>query len=141
MGRVDEAKLGTVIDRFYEAALEPSLWLTVLAEASVALGAAGVELFPGPDSSFALACSESLDEAFDTGFSEGWFENNPRIERGLAVLRRSTVFTDSMIFSQEEAERLPFNAEFAHRFGLGGFAAFPPLGPREGTGPVFPRGS
>jgi DNA-binding CsgD family transcriptional regulator len=131
MTGIVESKLGSLVDRFYEAALAPALWRTVLAEASDALGAAGVELFPGPESSFALTCSESLDEAFATGFAEGWFKHNPRIERGLPLLKNSTIFTDSMVFSREDLERLPFNADFAHRFGLGSFAAFPltPLTP------------
>ena len=120
---VQEAKLGNVIDRFYEAAAQPALWRTVLHEASIALGAEGAELFPGPQARVRPVYSEPLDEAIATGLSEGWFADNPRVTRGLAALDTGAVITESMIFSPEELDRLPFNAEFVNRFGFQGFAA------------------
>ncbi len=49
MAGIQEAMLGSVIDSFYEAAAEPSLWGDVLKQVSFVLGAEGTELFPGPE--------------------------------------------------------------------------------------------
>jgi len=63
MAGIQEAMLGSVIDSFYEAAAEPSLWGDVLKQVSFVLGAEGTELFPGPEAKFVPLNSESLDEA------------------------------------------------------------------------------
>ena len=115
--------LGSVIDGFYEAAVQPSLWGRVLEQASIALGAEGVELYPGPESKFALLNTRSLDDAMMAGMSEGWFNDNPRVARGIPALKSAPVVTESMLFEREELDRLPFQAEFAGRFGFRAFAA------------------
>ncbi len=48
MRGLQEAKLGIMIDRFYEAAVQPELWRPVLHEFSEAIGAEGALLIPAP---------------------------------------------------------------------------------------------
>jgi DNA-binding CsgD family transcriptional regulator len=123
MSGFQEGKLGTVIDRFYEAAAQPELWRTVLHETSIALGATGTELFPGPRAPIVPVYCDSLDEVVSAGISQGWFADNPRVAKAMPALKSATVITESMIFSPEELDRLPFNADFVGRFGFRWFAA------------------
>ena len=46
-------------------------------------------------------------------------------------MNRASVITDGLIFTQEEYDQLPYQSEFAARFGFRSFAAVPltPLGP------------
>lgn len=118
-----EARLGTVIDRFYEAAVQPELWRTVLHEASSVMDAEGIELFPGPEAAFIPVYSESLDKAVAVGISHGWFADNPRVARGIPALKRTSVITEEMLFSPDELDRVPFNADFINRLGFRSFAA------------------
>ena len=131
MRGLQEERLGTVIDRFYEAAARPELWRTVLHETSTVLGAEGIGLFPGPKARFAPVSSEGIDEAVAVGVSEHWFDDNPRVARAIPALKRTPVVTESMLFSPEELERLPFHAEYINRYGLRSFAvlALTPVGP------------
>ena len=123
MSGLQEQKLGSVVERFYEAAAQPDLWRAALDETAVALGAEGCLLLAGPKAPLASVWSESLDEGVQFGAREGWYERNPRVERGLAVMRSpQDVITDSRLFSPEELDRLPFHAEFVSRFDLRSFA-------------------
>lgn len=124
MGGIVKDQLGSLIDRFYEAAAHQALWRPVLSEASRVLGAEGIEFYPGPNTAFAPVHSASLDEAVAAGIAQGWFADNPRVKRGLPLLTRGAdLITESSMFSPEELDRLPFNVEFAGRFGLRWFAA------------------
>lgn len=136
MAGLREEAFGQVIDRFYEAAMQPELWRAVLHEASLAFGAGGANLYPGPSALFRPVCSESLDEPFELGVREGWFASNPRVARLAPILAQPRfIATESMLFSPEELDRLPFNAEFVDRFGYR-WCAIMPLAP-AGTSGVF----
>ena len=126
MTGVQENKLAAVIDRFYEAAARPELWRDVLHEYALATGAAGAALVPGPDILLAPVCSVFLDEAVYIGTREGWLAASPRVARGIPVMTGSRpVITEAHIFTPEELDRLPWQAEFLDRLGFRSFAALP----------------
>ncbi len=73
MADADRDKLGSVIDRFYEAAVQPELWRTVLHEASLALGAEGCRLTKYQDSRNSGGFwSQGVDELAHRLIHEGW---------------------------------------------------------------------
>ncbi|MFD0936324.1 helix-turn-helix transcriptional regulator, partial [Methylobacterium trifolii] len=123
MPELREDRVGAVIDRFYEAALRPDLWRAVLQDYADALGAEGALILPGPRSAIAPACSGGLDEAVAVGMRDGWFSDNPRLGRGIPALTNlQGVLVESHIFTPEELDSVPFNADFAGRQGLRWFA-------------------
>ena len=68
-------------------------------------------------------CSASLEEPVRVGVRDGWFSQNPRVSRGIPALRDPAgVITESHIFTREELDRVPFNADFVGRQGLRWFA-------------------
>jgi DNA-binding CsgD family transcriptional regulator len=112
-------KLDYLIGRFYDAAAAPDLWREVLAEVAEVFKAEGACILPGPNSPLTPTNSESLDEAVLYGIKHGWYVNSPRAARGVARLSHpGDLITESMIFSREELDRVPFNAEFVDRFRL-----------------------
>lgn len=123
MAGVQEGRLGAVIDRFYEAAVVPDLWRSVLHDAGECVGGVGAVLLPGPNAPVVAVASRALEEGVEAGLRDGWYNDNPRVVRGVAVLRGPTdIVTERRIFSPEEQERLPFNADYVRRYGLGDFA-------------------
>jgi DNA-binding CsgD family transcriptional regulator len=119
-----QEKLATLIDRVYQAAVQPRLWRTVLHELSLALGAEGCHpsTYRG-SANFAAYWSEGVDELTHTFIRESWAQRNPRIARGQAQFSPKAVLTESDIFTPEELDRLPFNAEFINRLGFRWFAS------------------
>lgn len=123
MADADRDKLGSVIDRFYEAAVQPELWRTVLHEASLALGAEGCRLTKYQDSRNSGGFwSQGVDELAHRLIHEGWAQRNPRAERALPLSSRKAVFTEADLFTPEELDELPFNAELVGRLGFRWFA-------------------
>lgn len=123
MAGLREDCLGAVIDRFYEAAIRPSLWPEVLREYSTALGAEGALILPGSASAFAPVYSANVQETVAVGVREGWYADNPRVTRGVRALRNThDVVTESRIFSPRELDHIPFNAEFIGKQGFRWFA-------------------
>ena len=113
---IRENLLGNIIDRFYEAAGQPELWSAVLEEMLPVMGAEGALIMPGPKAASPPVWTSSLNEMRQFGINEGWYENNARVARGVAAVRHAhDVITESMIFSQQELEHIPYNAEFINR--------------------------
>lgn len=119
MTGVEEGKLGTIIEKFYEAAAEPSRWRTVLHQTSLILGAEGAAFIPHATPGLNPVHSEGLDELVDVFVREGWHQRNPR-ER--FALTPSGVITEQDVFKPEEMDTLPFNAEFVRKLGFRSFA-------------------
>jgi DNA-binding CsgD family transcriptional regulator len=123
MARAQAAAVGAIIERFYEAATRPELWPEVLHEAGEAVGGVAGILLPGPKAPVAAVWSRAVDEGVELGMREGWYENNPRVSRGVPALRGPLdVITERRIFTDEELQNHPFNAEFINRTGMGSFA-------------------
>ena len=126
MAGVREQQLGAVVDRFYEAAAQPELWRGVLHEASTVFGAEGASLLAVGVPGLQLAASEGLDELAAEFVRGGWHLKNARAERVLAR-RGAGLLTELDVFSPEELDWLPLNAEL-----------FNPLGFRWATAAMFP---
>lgn len=113
-----EDDLLRVTGRFYEAAAQPELWRTVLHETSELLGADGAAILGFPNSSVGAFWSEGIDELADRFLNEGWHSNNSRAARAMRLRSRKRVATESDLFTPEELERLPFNAELINKLGF-----------------------
>ncbi len=119
LGKLQEARLGRVIDRFYEAAAHPELWRTVLHETSLALGAEGSVILAYPDVGLGLIQSEGVDELLDRFVRGQW--HNIRGARGLAHSPWK-LQSEATLFRPEELDRLPFYTEFLGPLGFRWFA-------------------
>jgi DNA-binding CsgD family transcriptional regulator len=119
MTKFKEARISSIIEKFYAAAADPTQWRAVLHEMSDILGAEGICVFPGPKSNLSPVASDGLDAPLEYGIQNGWFLDNPRVTRGTAFIKRpDDLVTESMLFSPAELDRLPYNAEFVDRFDL-----------------------
>ena len=110
---------------FYEAAAQPEQWSVTLEKASSVFGADGSCIIAFPSSSIGAVWSSGLDELAHTFFDEGWHTRNERLARALPIRHIRPVMTESDLFSPDELERHPFNAEFinvhGYRWGAGCF--------------------
>jgi DNA-binding CsgD family transcriptional regulator len=115
LGGLNETKLGTAIDRFYEAATHPDLWRTVLHETSIALGAEGTILLSFPDPSLGMIWSQGADELI-RAFTQGQWENT-RAARGLPK-GQWELHSEASLFQPDELDRLPFYADYLRPLGF-----------------------
>lgn len=102
----------------YEAALRPEMWRTTLHKAANIFGAEGASLLSSPPSEAAIFWSEGLDGLAEAFVQGNWHLNNLRMERGLNLRHTKPVLTESDLFTPEELDRLPYNAEFINRSGF-----------------------
>lgn len=109
---------GALTYNFYEAALQPELWGPTLAKASRVFGADGAALIAFPSSAIGAIWSPGLDELADDFFNKGWHANNERLARAVPRWLSEPVVTESDLFTAEELDRHPFNAEFINRHGF-----------------------
>ena len=118
-------KLDELTHSFYEAASQPEMWPVTLAKASSVFGSDGSCLVAFPSSAVGAIWSPGLDDLAQPFFQEGWHANNERLARALPIRHLRPVMTESDLFSQEELDRHPFNAEFinanGYRWGAGCF--------------------
>jgi DNA-binding CsgD family transcriptional regulator len=118
-------KLSELTQSFYEAAAQPSLWTATLEKASNVFGADGSCLLAFPSSNVGALWSPGLDELAHAFFDEGWHARNERLARGYPMRHSRPVMTVSDLFTREELDRHPFNAEFINvhgfRWGAGCF--------------------
>jgi DNA-binding CsgD family transcriptional regulator len=131
MRRIQDERIGAVVDRIYEAAGRSELWPAVLEEVNAALCGKGTILIPGPASPFSPVFTEWFAEPVDVAVRSGWIDNNPRVARAIKVGGPQDVFTESMLFSRWELDHLPYNAEYVNQVGGRWFAgmAFAGFGP------------
>lgn len=114
--RLDQ--LGKLTNSFYEAAAQPLAWRSTLEHASTVFGADGACIIAFPTSRIGAVWSEGLDGLAQAFFGEGWHARNERLTRALPIRHTRPVLTESDVFSPEELDTHPFNAEFinAHDF-------------------------
>jgi DNA-binding CsgD family transcriptional regulator len=143
MPKFDEGRLGSVVDRLYEAAARPELWRSVLHETSAVCGgdgamwrsvlhetgaicgAGGPSLTARP-ASIGVIWSEGIDEAVETMIRTGWHLRNERMLRAVAFIQNGRqIITESDQFTQAELDRHPFNAEFVNPNGFRWYVALP----------------
>jgi DNA-binding CsgD family transcriptional regulator len=107
-----------LIADFHEAALHPELWPQALQKSADHFKVAGTCLLSWPSTPMGAIWSRSLDDVMDLFFKEGWYANNIRIERAEQLRHTKAVLTESDLFSPEELDSLPFNAEFINPQGF-----------------------
>ena len=135
------APLASVIDRFYEAAVETALWREVLHEFSMAVGAEGSLLFfHGNKSRRLFSCSEGLDSSMPSYFSGNWHIRNEVIRRGVSqAVAGPLVQTEWTLFDPDEYRRDPFFNEFLRPQGFAWFAGLFISSPRDGLVALSPQ--
>lgn len=108
-----------VIDKLYEAALDPEKWVEALAVLSDAMGAIGTTIVPlGTWTSVRSIASKSLEEA-NLDYQQGWWQHDTATARVMARgIRAGTVGTDRTVMTEEEIRRDPFYNEFLKRHGI-----------------------
>ena len=107
-----------IVDLFYEAALQPEHWRSALHEVSQQFRAEGtcVIAWPGPHTEFVW--SEGIDELVKVYLDQGWCAQDMRMARAVALRHTKPVLRESDLFSPEELDKLPFNAEFINPQGF-----------------------
>jgi len=113
-----ESELFSVVDRFYEAAVQPALWKPVLHQASVAMGPEGALLISHPRVDTTVY-SEGVGELVDAFVKEG--RANIRATRGIQR-DRWKLHSESTIATADELDSLPFYSDFLTRMGFRWFA-------------------
>lgn len=108
-----------VVDKFYEAALDPKKWADALATLSDAMGAIGTTIVPlGTWTSVRSIASKSLEEA-NLEYQQEWWQYDTATARVLAQgIRPGTVGTDRTVMSEEEIRRDPFYNDFLRHHGI-----------------------
>ena len=72
--------------------------------------------WPGPHTE--ALWSQGLDELAKAFVAGGWYTNNLRMARAVALRHTKLVLRESDLFSPEELDTLPFNADFINRLGF-----------------------
>ena len=102
----------------YEAALDQSLWVSVLEEICRASGSIGAHIVP-LDNRFSpgVPATPSVMEAMDAYFREGWDKRDLRFSFApVAAAKGITVEHDH--FTDAEMERLPYYKDFLGKYGF-----------------------
>lgn len=107
-----------IVDLFYEAALQPEHWRSALHEISQHFRAEGTSLMAWPGLQPQALWSEGLDAIAKVYFDEGWNTRDMRMARAVALRHTKLVLRESDLFSPEELDTLPFNADFINRQGF-----------------------
>jgi DNA-binding CsgD family transcriptional regulator len=118
-------QLDELTHSFYEAATRPDLWPVTLAKASSVFGSDGSCIVAFPSSAVGAIWSPGLDDLAQPFFDEGWHLHNERLARALPIRHQRPVMTESDLFTPDELDHHPFNAEFinahGYRWGAGCF--------------------
>lgn len=115
MSGVREHRLEGLVDRIYGAVSDPACWGGVLQEVAEAANARGALMFAVTPVVQGF-WSPSAEDLFDWALGDGSHLHNPRPDRAMRVGSGHAI-TESDLFSQEELERDPFNAEMIGRLG------------------------
>lgn len=111
-------EMDRLAESFFEAAVRPEMWRLALHQAGQAFGAEGACLQIWPFSEEGAVWSEGLDEMVNAFFAGGWHGQNIRISRAIALRSAKPVVTQQDLFTAEELDKLPFNAEFINPQGF-----------------------
>lgn len=115
---IDVAKLDQALDRTLEAAIDHSLWPSILQSIGEATKAFGVNvlalkgIFPG-----GIIATESLGPALDGYFDGGWHLNEWRV-RGIPLLKRQGTALEQHYTTRDDFEKQAYYRD-QRRFGLG----------------------
>lgn len=111
-----------LIDKIYEAAAVPDMWVSVIEEIAEAVGAYGGSLFSVGAVDTAIFASKNCREHLAALLSEGWNAVNFRASR-LMDRPATSFYSDEDYASEDEIERHPIYRDFLRPRGLGWTAA------------------
>jgi DNA-binding CsgD family transcriptional regulator len=111
-------KLDELVHGFYEAAARPAGWTSVMERASHVFGTDGACVLAFPTSEIGAVWSGGLDEIAEDFFGKGWYLKNERLIRAQPLRPIRPVMTEADLFTTEELDRHPFNAEFINVHGF-----------------------
>lgn len=112
----------SLIDKIYEAAAVPDMWVSVIEEIAEATGAYGGSLFSVGASDTAIFASENCKEHLAALLNDGWSDINFRAKR-LVSSPSTGFYSDEDYASEEEIEHHPIYRDFLRPRGLGWTAA------------------
>lgn len=111
-----------IFDSFYEAALEPGLWVGNLTRAAEKLGVAGVSVIGPPNANVPTVNPNLLDEMASDYFSEAWYRQNDRLLNcirfwgsGQGYGQTRLVSNETLLVDDPWMKRLPIQEEFFRR--------------------------
>jgi len=119
-----------IVDRIYEAAVIPDLWVDILDRiAAIAQCDGGILIAADPNQNVRAVSSDCLSPMLRAFISEGWMRQNIRAER-LRPMNYSGFVVDLDVVTAEEAETDPLYVNCLRKYGGG-----------AGTGTVIPAPS
>ncbi|MCP3473907.1 LuxR C-terminal-related transcriptional regulator [Bradyrhizobium sp. CCGUVB1N3] len=108
-----------MIDRFYNAALNPEMWPSAFDAYARVTGGVGAALFSpdSPDLDMAYASAALTNAVSQYGL--GWHAICPRTQVGMSPAMSDRIWSDEEIFSEEQVRRSQFHQEFLQGYGFG----------------------
>ena len=117
-----ELEFHRLVELFYEAALDASLWPQALHELARAVGVPGAQVRPLAEASpLRHLVSPDLNDAVQAYVTKWWQEDF--VVTAVRELGLSGIINHQDVADDEEWERHPFIQEFRRQFGFGGFVA------------------
>ena len=111
-----------VIERLYDAALDPTLWRDALDRLALATGGIGTAMIPiTPGDCSGLVVSPELDET-RSAYDREWWRYDSRVARIHARKLSVGVVCEADLFTPEELAKDPFRQEFCRIYKKGDFA-------------------
>ncbi|WP_169516656.1 helix-turn-helix transcriptional regulator [Kaistia adipata] len=116
--RIDFAKLDQALDRALEAAVDHSLWPSVLQGLANVTGSFGANIIPASKRAPGLViATESMNRPLEDYFNDGWHENEWRL-RAIPFLLRQGTACDQQYTSRDDFERQAYY-RFQAKHGIG----------------------
>lgn len=123
MRRVYADRIGRVVRRLGEAALDPALWPEVMENLSAAVGATGAVLFQSDVRTADVPRTSGADEMITNYFRDNWHMRDLRAERGVPqILSGHAAVTDQDLVTPEEMRREGYYNEMLLPYGFRWFA-------------------
>lgn len=113
--------MNSVAKAFHDAALVPESWPAALDLLSSQTASLGVVLVPVKSRATLSVGSESIAEATDFYFREGWHTRDKRDHTAFALATRG-IAVDLDITTEDQMRRDPYYQDFLGRFGMKWFA-------------------
>lgn len=112
-----------LLDRIYQAGVQPSLWSAVLEEIAIHFGAIGANLITQTIEGPKLVSTPAVAQASAEFTAGGWQAVNTRVSRLLERYPYPGFLADSHVHNARELRELPMYAEFLNPRGVAAGAA------------------
>lgn len=116
-------ELVDIVGKFYEAAANPDIWPEALERLSSAMNCRGALLTTPVFIPGGLVHTNSLRDAVEQFFEEGWYQHDVRNAAVKHHHYRSGFFSDHILFSEQELGKSEYYEKFAKKADVPWFAA------------------